>query len=322
MLKLRLLSLLAGLTTAAAVPCAALAADAYPTKPITMIVPFAAGGPTDAVARSLAEAMRATLGQTVVAENVGGAGATIGAARVAAAPADGYTLLLGHVGLTTAPALYAKLRFDPVKDFAPIGLVADLPMLLLARQDFPASNFQEFVQHARKQPGGITIANAGVGSASHLCSVLLMNAIGAEYQPVPYKGIAPGMTDVLGKRIDAMCVSGYTPGLAVKTFAVTTKVRLAEIPEVPTMQESGLKDFEMGIWHALWAPKGTPQAVIDKLAAAVQAAQADPAFRKRMKDLGTVVMDGQGNPQALQARVVRDTAQWKELLQKAGVKPE
>lgn len=321
MLNFRLLPLLVGLTAAVGSHLA-VAADAYPFKPITMIVPFAAGGPTDAVARSLAEAMRATVGQTIVVENVGGAGATIGAARVAAAANDGYTLLLGHVGLTTAPALYAKLRFDPVTDFAPIGLVADLPMLLLARQDFPASNFQEFVQYARKQSGGITIANAGVGSASHLCSVLLMNAIGAEFQPVPYKGIAPGMTDVLGKRIDAMCVSGYTPGLAVKTFAVTTKKRLVEIPDVPTMQESGLKDFEMGIWHALWAPKGTPPAVVAKLATAVQAAQADAGFRKRMKDLGTVVMDGQGTPEALDSRVRRDTAQWREVLQKAGVKPE
>lgn len=301
----------------------ALAADVYPAlKPVTMVVPFAPGGPTDAVARSLAEAMRATLGQTLVVENVGGAGATIGAARVAAAQPDGYTLLLGHVGLTTAPALYAKLSFDPVKDFAPIGLVADLPMLLLARPDFPAANFAEFVKYARNHPGAVTIANAGVGSASHLCSVLMMNAVGADFQPIPYKGIAPGMTDVLGKRVDAMCVSGYTPGLAVKTFAVTTKARLAEVPDVPTMQEEGLKNFEMGIWHALWAPKGTPQPVVAKLTAALQAAQADPKFRQRMKDLGTVVMDGQGNPAALDSRVKSDTAQWRELLHKAGVTPE
>lgn len=319
--KLRLLSILLGLTAAVSVP-SAFAADTFPSKPLTMVVPFAAGGPTDAVARSLAEAMRAALGQTVVVENVGGAGGTIGAGRVAAATADGYTLLLGHVGLTTAPSLYAKLRFDPVQDFAPIGLVADLPMLLLARQDFPATNFREFVQYARTHAGGISIANAGVGSASHLCSVLLMNAIGADFQPIPYKGIAPGMTDVLGKRVDAMCVSGYTPGLAVKTFAVTTKTRLAETPDVPTMQEAGLKDFEMGIWHALWAPKGTPQPVVAKLAASLQAAQADPAFRRRMKDLGTLVMSGQGNPEALDSRVKHDTAQWREVLRKAGVTPE
>lgn len=322
MLKSSLCSVALGVSLAA-LASSVVAADNFPNaKPLTMIVPFAAGGPTDAVARSLAEAMREKLGQTVVVENVGGAGGTIGASRVASATPDGYTLLLAHVGITTAPALYAKLRFDPVKDFSPIGLVADLPMLFLARQDFPAASFSEFVRHARSTPGGVSIANAGVGSASHLCSVLVMNAVSAEFQPVPYKGIAPGMTDVLGKRVDAMCVSGYTPGLAVKTFAVTTKTRLAEAPDVPTMQEAGLKDFEMGIWHALWAPKGTPQPVIDSLAAAVQSAQANPGFRQRMKDLGTVVMDGQGNPAALDSRVKRDVAQWAQVLRKAGIQPQ
>ncbi|MDX3907266.1 MAG: tripartite tricarboxylate transporter substrate-binding protein [Pigmentiphaga sp.] len=320
-LRFRFLPFVLGLLSVAGVP-AASAEDAYPTRPVTMVVPFAAGGPSDAVARSLAEAMRGPLGQTVVVENAGGAGGTIGAARVANAANDGYTVLLAHIGITTGPALYAKLPYDPVKDFAPVGLVATMPMLLHGRQDLPVKDFREFVDYARKHPGGISMANAGVGSASHLCSVLVMNAIGADFQSIPYKGTGPAMNDVLGKRVDAACVSGYTPGLPVKTFAVTTEKRLPEIPDVPTMQQAGLKDFEMGIWHGLWTPRGAPPAVVEKLAAALQAAQADPAFRERMAGLGTFVMDGQGNPEALEKQVQADTQRWSEILRKVGVTPQ
>ncbi|MBX6316791.1 tripartite tricarboxylate transporter substrate binding protein BugD [Pigmentiphaga sp.] len=296
----------------------------YPTRPVTMIVPFAAGGPTDVVARSLAEAMRKSLGQTVVVENVGGAGGTIGTARVAKAPNDGYTVLLMHIGFSTAPALYRKLSYDQANDFQPIGLTVDVPMTIVARDNFPANNIKEFLDYVKANASKLSMANAGIGSASHLCGLMFMSSIGTEFQTIPYKGTAPAMNDLLGKQVDFMCdqttnTTGQIKAGKVKAYAVTSTSRVPSLPDLPTLDESGLKGFSVGIWHGLWAPKGTSPAVVAKLQSALKAGLDDPAFQKRMSELGAIVLADKATPAALDTLVKSETAKWGAVIKKAGV---
>ena len=299
-------------------------AQNYPTKTITMIVPFAAGGPTDTVARLVAQSMGATLKQQIIIENVGGAGGTIGAARVAKAAPDGYTLFLHHIGHSTAPALYRKLSYNAMDSFEPIGLVTDVPMTLIARQDFPAKDFKELLAYVKANKAKVTYANAGLGSASHLCGMLFQTAIGTDLTTVPYKGTGPAMNDMLGGQVDIMCdqttnTTSQIKGGKVKVYGVTTKARLASMPDVPTMNEAGLPGFEVAVWHGMYAPKGTPKPVIDTLSNALRVALKDPTVKQRFADLGTEpVADARARPEALRAHVKAEIDRWGPIITKAG----
>jgi tripartite-type tricarboxylate transporter receptor subunit TctC len=299
----------------------------YPSHTINMVVPFSAGGPTDNVARSLAEAMRKELGQTVIVENKGGAGGTLGTTQVARAKPDGYTLLLMHLGFSTAPSLYKNPGYDPKTSFEPIGLVVDVPMTIIARSDFPPNNVQELVEYLKANKEKVSLANAGIGAASQLCGTMLASALGVDLLTIPYKGTAPAMNDLLGKQVDVLCdqttnTTQHINAGTVKAYAVTSKQRVATLPNLPTMQESGFKDFEVGIWHGMWAPKGTPKPIVDKLVGALQAGLANPDFQKRMADLGATVLTDEANPQALAAKVNQQVPQWAGLFKKAGMEPQ
>ncbi|SOE47863.1 Tricarboxylate transport protein TctC [plant metagenome] len=299
----------------------------FPTKAINMVVPFAAGGPTDNVARSLAEAMRPALGQTVVVENKGGAGGTIGTANVARAAPDGYTILLMHIGFSTAPSLYKNPNYDAFKSFEPIGLVVDVPMTIIARSDFPPNNVTELVDYVKKNKDKVSLANAGIGAASHLCGTMLNSALGVDLLTVPYGGTAPAMNDLLGKQVDLLCdqttnTTQHITGKKVKAYAVTSLQRVPTLPDLPTMDESGFKGFQVGIWHGMWVPKNTPQPVVDKLVSALQKGLADPKFQERMRGLGAEVLAEQANPKALTDKVAQQVPQWAELFKKAGVQAQ
>ena len=277
---------------------AATAAQAkYPDKPITVVVPFAAGGPTDKVARDLGDVLRRQLNQTIIIENVGGAGGTLGAAKVAKASPDGYTVLLHHIGMATSPALYRKLPYDTLSDFEYLGMINEVPMPLIGRSTLPASNFAELRKWIDANKGKINLANAGLGAASHLCGLLFQQAVAVDMTTVPYEGTAPAMTDLLGGQVDLMCdqTTNTTQQIEsgkVKAFAVTTSKRLnaPALAKLPTLEESGLKGFNVAIWHGMYAPKGTPKAVVDKLNIALRAALKDPEFIKREEALGAVVI--------------------------------
>ncbi|MCC6070926.1 tripartite tricarboxylate transporter substrate binding protein BugD [Massilia sp. GCM10020059] len=305
---------------------AALAhAQTYPTKTITMIVPFAAGGPTDTVARLVAQSMGTKLKQQIIIENVGGAGGTIGAARVAKAAPDGYTLFLHHIGQSTAPGLYRKLSYNAIDSFEPIGLITDVPMTLVARKDFPAKDMKEFLAYVKANKAKVTYANAGVGSASHLCGMLFMTAIGTDLTTVPYKGTGPAMNDLLGGQVDFMCdqttnTTSQIKSGKIKAYGVTTKTRLASMPDLPTLNESGLAGFDVAVWHGLYAPKGTPKPVIDALAGALQVALKDPVVKQRFADLGTEpVPEAKARPEALRAHLKSEIDRWGAIINKAGV---
>jgi tripartite-type tricarboxylate transporter receptor subunit TctC len=300
-------------------------AQTYPTKTITMIVPFAAGGPTDTVARLVAQSMGTKLKQQIIIENVGGAGGTIGAARVAKAAPDGYTLFLHHIGHATAPALYRKLSYNAIDSFEPIGLITDVPMTIVARKDFPAKDFKEFLAYVKANKDKVTYANAGVGSASHLCGMLFMTAIGTDLTTVPYKGTGPAMNDLLGGQVDFMCdqttnTTSQIKGGKVKAYGVTTKTRLSTMADLPTLNEAGLPGFEVAVWHGMYAPKGTPKVIIDTLASALQTALKDPAVKTRFADLGTEpVAESSARPEALRAHVKSEIDRWAPIIAKAGV---
>jgi len=293
------------LTLALAAFTLAATAQAYPDKPITVIVPFAAGGPTDKVARDFAEAIRKHLNNaTIVVENVGGAGGTLGANKVAKAAPDGYTLLLHHIGMATSPALYRNLPFKTLEDFEALGMINDVPMTLIGRSTLPASTYPELVKWLEANKGKINLANAGLGAASHLCGLLFQQGIKIDMTTVPYKGTAPAMTDLLGGQVDIMCdqttnTTGQIESGKVKAYAVTTSKRLTTpaLAKLPTLDESGLKGFNLTIWHGLYAPKGTPKTVQDQLNAALRNALKDPEFIKRQEGLGAVVVtDGRLAP--------------------------
>ncbi len=288
-------------------------------------MPFTAGGPTDLVARGIAQGMTKALGQSVVVENTAGAGGTIAATRVKNAPPDGYMLLVHHIGMATAPALYRKLAYNPMTDFEPVALVVDTPMTLIARPDFPAKDLNEFVAYVKANKTKMNLANAGIGSASHLCGLLLQSAIQTEVTTVPFKGTADALNATIGKQVDFLCdqstnTTQHINAGTVKAFGVTSKARLPTLPNLPTMDEAGLKGFQVGVWNGVYAPKGTPKPVIDKLAAAVQQAMKDPDFRKRMGDLGsTVFAQEQSTPAALAAQLKSEIERWTPVIKAAGV---
>jgi tripartite-type tricarboxylate transporter receptor subunit TctC len=313
---------LALLLLTSAVP---LYAQNYPAKVITIVVPFAAGGPTDTVARLSTVPMSKTLKQQVIVENVGGAGGTIGANRVAKAPADGYTLLLHHIGHSTAPALYRKLPYDPIADFEPIGLINEVPMTLVAKKDFPAKDLKELISYVKANKDKVNLANAGLGAASHLCGMLFMSAIQTDLTTVPYNGTAPAMNDLLGGQVDFMCdqttnTTSQIKAEKIKVYGVTTKKRVPSLPNVPTMDEAGLKGFEVSVWHALYAPKGTPKPVIDKLTTALQEALKDSTVKQRFADLGTepIALE-RATPEALRKHLKSEIDRWTPIIKKAGV---
>jgi tripartite-type tricarboxylate transporter receptor subunit TctC len=303
---------------------AAVAQD-YPTKPVVIIVPAAPGGPTDTLTRVLAAAMAEPLRQQLIIENMGGAGGTIAINRAAKARPDGYTLLLYHVGMATSPALYRKLPYDTLNDFDYIGQVADIPMTLIAKKATPAANFAEFLAYAKANKDKVTYANAGIGSASFLCGLLFMSAIRTDFTMVPYKGTGPAMNDLVGGQVDFMCdqTANTVPQIKsgnVKVYAATTKSRLASLPDVPTLDELGLKDFELVVWNGLYAPKGIPKPVQQKLVAALQSAVQAPAFRTRLAELGAEpVPPAKATPESLGAMLKAEVEKWTPIIRQAGV---
>lgn len=316
------------------VPVALLAAGAagaqnFPgDKPITIIVPFSAGGPTDRVARDLAEALRKPLGgATVVVDNSAGAGGSIGANKVAKAAPDGHTLLLHHIGMATMPTLVRNIPFKVESDFEYLGMVNDVPMTLIGRPTLQASNYKDLTTWIGQNKGKINLANAGVGSASHLCGLLFQNAIKTEMTTVPYKGTGPAMTDLIGGQVDLMCdqttnTSGQIEGKKVKGYAVTTAKRLSPpaLKDLPTLQESGLKDFQVTIWHGLYAPKGTPAPVLTRINEALKVALKDPEFVKKQEGLGAVVVtDKRVEPAEHKKFVAAEIAKWSPVIKAAGV---
>jgi tripartite-type tricarboxylate transporter receptor subunit TctC len=299
----------------------------YPEKPVTIVVPFAAGGPTDKVARDFAEALRKPLGgQAIVIENVGGAGGTLGATKVAKAAPDGYTVLLHHIGMATSPALYRTLQYKTLDDFEYLGLINEVPMTLIGKSALPANNYADLMKWLEANRGKINLANAGLGSASHLCGLLFQQSVKIDMTTVPYKGTAPAMTDLLGGQVDIMCdqttnTTSQIEGGKVKAFAVTSTKRLTTpaLAKLPTLDESGLKSFNVSIWHGLYAPKGTPKPVLDKLNAALKAALKDAEFDKREQALGAVVVnDARVNPAEHKKFVEAEINKWGPVIKAAG----
>lgn len=301
------------------------AAQAFPDRPVTLVIPFAAGGPTDVVARMMAVPMAKSLGQQVVVENTVGAGGTIGATRVARSKPDGYTIFMHHMGMATAPALYRKMTFDPLKDFEYLGQVVDVPMTLLARKDFPANTLDELLAYIRANRDKVTLANAGLGAVSHLCGLLFQSAVGIDMTTVPYKGTGPAMTDLLGGQVDLLCdqTTQTVPLIKdgrVKVFGVTVPKRLAALPNVPTLDEQGLRGFDVKVWHGLYAPKGTPQPVLDKLNAALRAAMDDPTVKQRMVELSAdIVSPDKMTANGLKTFLEAEIAKWGPVIRKAGL---
>jgi putative tricarboxylic transport membrane protein len=304
---------------------APVAAQDYPHKVITLIVPFTAGGPTDTVARLISVPMTKALKQQVIVENVDGAGGTIAGYRVAKAAPDGYTILIHHIGMSTAPALYRKLPYKPLEDFEYIGLINEVPMTLVAKKDFPAKDLKELIAYVKANKDKVNYANAGLGAASHLCGMLFMTAIQTDITTVPYKGTGPAMNDLLGGQVDFMCdqttnTTSQIKAEKIKVYGVTTKKRVASLPNVPTMDEAGLKGFEVSIWHALYAPKGTPKPVIDALTRALQVALKDDNVKQRFAELGTEpVAENRATAAALRAHLKAEIDKWGPIIKKAGV---
>ncbi len=299
----------------------------YPDKPITVVVPFAAGGPTDKVARDLAEAMRKPLGGvSIVIDNSGGAGGTLGATKVARASNDGYTLLLHHIGISTAPALYRNLSYKTLDDFEYLGMINEVPMTVIGKPSLPANNYADLTKWMAANKGKINLANAGIGAASHLCGLLFQQAVKVEMTTVPYKGTGPAMTDLLGGQVDIMCdqttnTSAQIEGGKVKAFGVTTLHRLTTpgLKTLPTLDEQGLKGFNVTVWHGLYAPKGTPKPILDKLNAALKLALKDPDFVKREEALGAVIItDARLNPAEHKKFVESEIAKWSPIIKAAG----
>jgi tripartite-type tricarboxylate transporter receptor subunit TctC len=297
----------------------------WPERPIALVVPFSAGGPTDVVARMIAIPMSKSLGQTVTVENAVGAGGTIAATKVARAQPNGYTIFLHHMGMSTAPALYKKLQFDPLKDFEYIGQVVDVPMTMLARKDFPPNNFQELQAHLKREGNKVSLANAGLGAVSHLCGLLFQSAMGVELTTVPFGGTGPAMNALLGGQVDLLCdqTTQTVPLIKdnrVKVYGVTTTKRLDVLPNLPTLDEQGLKGFEVKVWHGMYAPKGTPQPVLDKIGTALRAAMQDPEVKRRLTDLSSDIVPADKMTSAgLRTHLEAEIAKWAPVIKKAGV---
>jgi tripartite-type tricarboxylate transporter receptor subunit TctC len=320
------MKLVQGLIAAALVAATGAAtAQQYPTKSVTMLVPFAAGGPTDTVARVLGQAMGKPLGQTVIVENRPSAGGILAPEQVKNSKPDGYTILIHHIGMATVPALYRQLRFDPLADFEYIGLINEVPMTIIGKTQLPVKDFKEFLAYIKANKAKVNYANAGVGAASHLCGMLFMSAIQTDFQTIPYKGTGPAMNDLIGGQVDFMCdqttnTTSHIKSGKVKAFAVTSAKRVPSLPDLPTLSEMGVKGAEVAIWHGLYAPKGTPKPVMDKLVSSLQEALKDETVRKRFSDLGAETYPASmQTPAALQKHLKEEIGKWSPLIKKAGV---
>jgi tripartite-type tricarboxylate transporter receptor subunit TctC len=314
------------LTLAALGLCGHVWAQAnYPDRTISLVVPFAAGGPTDVVARMLAIPMGKSLGQTVVVENTVGAGGTLASQRVARSVPNGYTVLIHHTGMATAPALYKRLGFDPLKDFDYIGQVVDVPMTLLGRKDFPANNFQELLTYIRANKDKVSLANAGLGAVSHLCGLMFMSQVGVDLTTVPYKGTGPAMNDLLGGQVDLLCdqTTQTVPIIKenrVKAYGVTTLNRLSSLGQLPTLDEQGLKGFEVKVWHGMYTPKGVPKPILDKLNAALKKALNTPDVQKRLADANIdIVSPEKMTPNGLKTHLDAEINKWGPIIRKANI---
>jgi len=312
--------------TVAVAPTAASAQAAYPSKPITLVVPAAAGGPTDTVARLLAESMGRTLGQTIIVENIGGAGGTIGMARIAKAAPDGYLIGVWHVAHATSPALYDNLKYDVVNDFDHIGRITDVPMTVVSKAALPTKDIKELLAWIKSQNGKATYGHAGVGSASHLCALNLMSQAQLQMEGVGYRGTGPAMNDLIGGQFDVMCdqttnTTNQVKEGKIKGYAVTTKVKVSSLPELPTLDGGAIPGFEVTAWHAMWAPKGLPKDVSDKLVAALQVALKDAKVVDRFASLGTEpVAPALATPGALKTHLAAEVTKWGSVIKAAGVK--
>jgi len=313
----RLLALLA-------LACGGAFAQSYPVRPVTLVVPFAAGGPTDIVARSLGQEMTKSLGQSVVIENRVGAGGTLAANAVAKAAPDGYTVLIHHNGMATAPALYRKLPFNPLTDFEYVSQVVDVPMTLLGRKDLPPASLAELIPYVKANAEKLNLAHAGLGAVSHLCGMVFRQAVGVELQTVPYQGTAPALNALLGGQVDLLCdqTTQTIPHIkagTVKLYGVTTSGRINALPQAPTVDEQGLKGFQVVVWHGIYLPKGTPAPVVEKLQTAVRAALKDPGFVQRMTDLGAeIVPDAKLTSEGLRGWLQAETDRYGPMIRKAG----
>lgn len=294
-------------------------------KPVTLVVPFSAGGPTDKVARELALTMGKALKQQVIVDNSPGAGGTIAAKKVLNAPKDGYTVLIHHIGMSTAPALYKNLGFDPQTDFEALGQVADVPMVLVGNKELPAKNFTELLLYIKSNANKIAYANAGIGSASHLCGLLFMSTIKEDMTTVPYKGTAPALTDLIGGQVQLMCdqttnLSGQLKSKSVKAFGATTMQRIPAFKDIPTLNEQGLKNFQVNVWHGVYAPKGTPKDATDKLSAAIKAGIADPGYKAKMEELGATVPNPKNaSAEGHKAHLKSQIELWSPIIKAAGI---
>ena len=314
-----------GIGTALALAPQIAGAQSFPTQPITIVVPFSAGGPTDTVTRLVAQAMGQDLGQQVIVENVGGAGGTLGAARVAQAEPNGYTLLLHHIGMATTATLYRELPYNALEDFAHIGLVTEVPMVMVGRRDLEADTMADVIAYVREKGEDVMYANAGIGAASHLCGLLFMNALETQMTTVPYQGTGPALTDLMGGQVDLMCdqttnTTNQIRDGSIKAFGVTVPERLDSLPDIPTASESGLEGFEVTIWHGVYAPKGTPEEVVNRLSKSLQLALKDPTVAERFADLGTAPSpETDATPEALRAKVQSEIDLWRPIIEAAGV---
>jgi tripartite-type tricarboxylate transporter receptor subunit TctC len=298
----------------------------YPEENITFVVPFSAGGPTDTVTRMIAEPMAKELGGKVVVQNVEGAGGTIAAGQVARAKPDGYTVLMHHIGMSTAPALYKDLGYKPLEDFETVGLVTEVPMTIVARKDFPPSTFQDLVTYVKANAGKVTLANAGIGAASHLCGLLFQSAAGVKLQEVPYQGTGPALTDLVGGQVDFMCdqttnTTGQITAGKVKAYAVTTPDRVKSLPDLPTTAEAGMPQLQVSVWHGLYVPADTPEEIVRKLSDALKKALADKAVIDQMAKLGTAPVPAEdATPQAHRTHLDEQLKSWAKIIADAGVK--
>ena len=319
------------LALAAVAGLAATGAQAqnYPTRPITMIVPFAAGGPTDVIARIVSDHMSRTLGQQIVIENVAGAGGTTGITRAAQSQPDGYTIMMGHMGTHgAAPALYPNLKYDPAKDFAPIGVAAGTPIVIVAKKDFPANDLKGFLAYLKANGDKVNMAHAGVGSVSHSTGIFFNSVVKVKPTMVAYRGTGPALNDLMGNTVDFMTdqivnVAPQIQGNNIKAFAIATPERSPVLPNVPTTKEAGLDGYEVSAWNAVFAPKGTPPDVVKKLSDALMKSLDDENTKKRLLDLGGVIPSTtEQSPAALQKLVESEVARWTPVLKAAGATAE
>jgi tripartite-type tricarboxylate transporter receptor subunit TctC len=311
---------------AAAIPAAAQ--EAYPSHPITLVVPYAAGGGSDFLGRVLAEGLRTRLNETVVVQNVGGAGSVVGSMQVAKAKPDGYTLLINHLGLSTVPALYKKLNFDPLASLETIGLFAEAPMVILARRDFAPQTFAELVAYAKANRDKLTMASAGMGSVTHLCAMLFQREIGVPLTVVQYKGAGPAVIDVRSGQVDLICdlpttTSGLIRSGDLRAYVLTAPKRMKTLPDVPTAAEAGMPGLDIAVWFGLYAPKGTPQPIIDTLAKALRSTVQDPAVAAQLEKNETNIEPAdQATPQAHHAKLAAQIELWTPIIEKAGIQAE